>query len=77
MAKAVEAEVITWPMYKAEVAFKANEKFWEKKNVKTVQLDPITKFKGTLLRLGKKKKTPKGYYYKLSSDGVLSYYKKV
>jgi len=30
-----------------------------------------------MLRLGKKKKTPKGYYYRLFSDGTLLYFKKV
>lgn len=30
-----------------------------------------------MLRIGKKKKLTKGYFFKLSKDGTLSYYKKV
>lgn len=30
-----------------------------------------------MLRVGKKKKIVKGYYYRLTNDGLLMYYKKV
>ena len=35
------------------------------------------RYQALLYRIGKKKKTSKGYFFKLSKDGVLSYYKKV
>lgn len=34
-------------------------------------------FAGSMLRIGKKKKIVKGYYYRLTNEGMLMYYKKV
>lgn len=67
---------LSWPMYKVQSA--TQKRFWEKKNLKYFQTsDNNLAFAGILLRLGKNKKTPKGYFYRLYKDGMLSYYKKV
>jgi hypothetical protein len=47
-----------------------NEKFWDRKVPKSVIKSSI-RFQGVMLRLGKKKKTPKGYFYRLFADGTL------
>lgn len=34
-------------------------------------------FSGSMLRIGKKKKAVKGYFYRLTAEGILMYFKKV
>lgn len=65
----------TWPIYKAD-PLRANEKFWERKNIKPILKETI-RVQGAFLRIGKKKKSAKTYYFKLGIDGMLQYFKKV
>jgi hypothetical protein len=51
-------------------------KFWSKISFYKLSTCPII-FEGSLLRIGKAKKANKGYFYRVDSNGVLSYYKKV
>jgi hypothetical protein len=71
----------TWPIFKlnSETTIK---KFWDKKTSQDLERVWFKKndglpFQGSLMRIGKKKKSPKGYFYRLRSDGVLMYFKKV
>ena len=67
-----------WPFFSPSAPLVGQSRFWERKNCKTIYpTKEDTRFQAIMLRMGKKKKGSKGYFFKLSADGVLSYYKKV
>ena len=64
---------ISWPFFKQ----KQSSKFWNNRNTFYKSSSPLIIFEGSLLRIGKAKKSQKGYVYRIDSNGVLSYFKKV
>ncbi|CAD8058391.1 unnamed protein product [Paramecium primaurelia] len=72
----IEPEVV-WPFFAPQPALVNQTRFWDRKNCKNVYPNKEDlRFQAIMLRVGKKKKLTKGYFFKLSKDGTLSYYKK-
>jgi hypothetical protein len=71
-------EDANWPLFRfSEEPF---AKFWQRKTQKDlnkVWYDDKLFFAANMFRIGKKKKAVKGYYYRLTYDGLLMYFKKV
>ena len=71
---------MSWPLFRLRKEIVV--KFWDKKTAKDMNKiwygSPYDLFfTGNMLRIGKKKKAVKGYYFRLTSDGMLMYFKKV
>jgi hypothetical protein len=72
---------ITWPFFKIDTNSQIksfwtrrshydHDKFWVKNQQSLL-------FSGSMLRVGRKKKGVKGYFFKINSSGLLMYFKKV
>ena len=70
---------LTWPIFKVKND-PGIKNFWDRRKNRndenTWDFENYL-FTGSMLRVGKKKKLVKGYFYKLTSTGLLMYYKKV
>lgn len=69
----------TWPIFKVKND-PGIKNFWDRRKNRNDETNWDFEdylFCGSMLRIGKKKKLVKGYFYRLTSTGLLLYYKKV
>ncbi|CAD8153269.1 unnamed protein product [Paramecium pentaurelia] len=67
-----------WPLFKIKND-PLTKQFWDRRTNKDLEKNWVFEdyiFASNMLRIGKKKKIVKGYFYRLTSSGLLMYYKK-
>jgi hypothetical protein len=64
---------VTWPLFK--FSRQQSKKFWDYDTEKNCNTAAI--FEGSLIRIGKKNVEPKAYFFRVTNNGILKYYKNV